>query len=135
MMLPKVGDTSSITKTISPADIQEFAILVGDVNPVHLDEAVAGKTRFGRCVAHGMWGAALISAVLGTKLPGPGTIYLSQTMSFQAPIYPGDAVTARVTVTKVRKDKRIITLETVCENQNGKLLLEGEAVVLLENVG
>lgn len=131
-MLPKVGDTASISKKISPADIQDFAMLVGDVNPVHLDEAFAGKTRFGRCVAHGMWGAALISAVLGTKLPGPGTIYLSQTLNFQAPIYPGDTVTARVTVTNVRKDKPILTLETTCENQTGKLLLKGEAVILLE---
>lgn len=131
-MLPKVGDTASISKKISPADIQDFAMLVGDVNPVHLDEAFAGKTRFGRCVAHGMWGAALISAVLGTKLPGPGTIYLSQTLNFQAPIYPGDTVTARVTVTNVRKDKPILTLETTCENQSGKLLLKGEAVILLE---
>jgi acyl dehydratase len=79
-----------------------------------------------------MWGAALISAVLGTKLPGPGTIYLSQTLNFQAPIYPGDTVTARVTVTNVRKDKPILTLETTCENQSGKLLLKGEAVILLE---
>jgi len=134
-MLPKVGDTSSITKKISAADIQDFAMLVGDVNPVHMDEAFAGKTRFGRCIAHGMWGAALISAVLGTKLPGPGTVYLSQTLSFQAPIYPGDTVTARVTVTKVREDKQILTLETVCENQTGKTILKGEAVVLLEKVG
>jgi acyl dehydratase len=133
-MLPRVGDTSSITKRISPADIQDFAMLVGDVNPVHMDEAFARQTRFGRCIGHGMWGAALISAVLGTKLPGPGTIYLSQTLSFHAPIYPGDTVTARVTVTKVREDKQILTLETVCENQTGKLLLRGEAVVLLEKV-
>ncbi len=134
-MLPKVGDTSSFTKSISGADIQEFAALVGDANPVHLDENFASKTRFGRCIAHGMWGAALISTVLGTRLPGPGTIYLSQTMSFQAPIFPGDVVTARVTVTKVRKDKRIVTLDTICENQDGKLLLKGEAVVLAEDVG
>lgn len=134
-MLPKVGDTASLSKRISPADIQEFAVLVGDVNPVHLDEAVAGKTRFGRCIAHGMWGAALISAVLGTKLPGPGTIYLGQTLNFQAPIYPGDTVTARATVIKVRQEKRILTLETVCENQDGKVLVSGEAVVLVEHIG
>jgi phosphate acetyltransferase len=133
-MLPKVGDTSEISKKISRSDIQQFATLVGDMNPVHLDEAVAGKTRFGRCIAHGMWGGALISAVLGTRLPGPGTIYLSQTMSFQAPVYPGDVVTARVTVTKVREDKGIVTLDTVCENQEGKLILRGEAVVLVENL-
>jgi acyl dehydratase len=133
-MLPKVGDTSSLTRVISAEDIRQFGELVGDTNPVHTDEAFARKTRFGRCIAHGMWGGALISAILGTRLPGPGTIYLSQTLSFQAPIFPGDTVTARVTVTRVREDKGIVTLETVCENQDGKLLLTGEAVALAEQV-
>lgn len=133
-MLPKVGDTSSLTRTITAEDIRQFSELVGDTNPVHTDEAFAQKTRFGRCIAHGMWGASLISAILGTKLPGPGTIYLSQSLSFQAPIFPGDTVTARVTVVKVREDKRIVTLETICENQAGNLLLKGEAVVLAEQV-
>jgi acyl dehydratase len=133
-MIPKIGDTSSLTRTISAEDIRQFGNLVGDTNPVHIDEAFAGKTRFGRCIAHGMWGAALISAILGTQLPGPGTIYLSQSLSFQGPIFPGDTVTARVTVTRVREDKRIVTLDTVCEDQHGKLLLKGEAVVLAEEV-
>jgi 3-hydroxybutyryl-CoA dehydratase len=130
-----VGDSASITKTITDDDIRRFADLVGDVNPVHLDDEIAKKTRFGRRVAHGMWGASLISAVLGTRLPGPGTVYLSQTMKFQAPIFLGDTVTAKVAVTKVRDDKPIVTLETVCENQEGKTLLQGEAVVLVEEIG
>lgn len=134
-MLPKVGDSSSLTRTITAEDVLRFAELVGDHNPVHVDEEFARKTRFGRCIAHGMWGASLISSILGTQLPGPGTIYLSQTMSFQAPIFPGDTVIARVTVLRVREDKRIITLETTCENEDGKLLLKGEAVVLYEDAG
>lgn len=134
-MLPQVGDAASLTRTISLVDIDQFAKLTGDENPVHVDEAFATKTRFGGRIAHGMWGASLISAVLGTKLPGPGTIYLNQTLTFNGPVRPGDTITARVTVTKVREEKRILTLETVCENQNGERILEGEAVVLHEEVG
>lgn len=134
-MLPKVGDTASMTKSIAPEEIRQFADLSADMNPVHVDEEAAKKTRFGRCIAHGMWGAALISAVLGTRLPGPGTIYLSQSLQFKAPVYPGDAITAKVTVTKVREDKSIVTLETVCENQDGKTVVQGEAVVLVEPIG
>ena len=127
-----VGDTASITRTITDADIRAFAELSGDRNPVHLDEAFANKTRFGRRIAYGMLGASLISAVLGTKLPGEGSIYLSQTLQFLGPVYIDDTITARVTVTKVRDDKSIVTLETVCENQHGETLIRGEAVVLVE---
>ena len=133
-MIPKIGDTATITKTITQNDIHQFAELVGDTNPVHVDEEFAKKTRFGKQIAHGMWGASLISAVLGTKLPGPGTIYLSQTVKFSAPIFPGDTITARVEAIKVREEKAIVTFETVCENQDGKRILEGEAVVLVEQV-
>ena len=99
-----------------------------------MGEEFAKKTRFGKPIAHGMWGASLISAVLGTRLPGPGTIYLSQTVKFSAPIFPGDTITARVEVIKVREEKAIVTFETVCENQDGKRILDGEAVVLVEQV-
>ncbi len=133
-MLPSVGDTATITKTITQDDIHQFAELVGDLNPVHVDEEFAKKTRFGKQIAHGMWGASLISAVLGTKLPGPGTIYLSQTIKFSAPIFPGDTIAARVKVIKVREEKALVTFETVCENQDRKRILEGEAVVLVEQV-
>lgn len=127
----KVGDTDSITKTITDDDIRAYADLTGDDNPVHLDDEFAKTTRFGRRIAHGMLSAGLISAVLANKLPGTGTVYLSQSLSFVAPVYPGDTVTARVTVTKVREDKPIVTLETVCTNQRDEPVLRGEAVVLV----
>jgi len=128
----KVGDTASLSKEITDADIRAFAELSGDFNPLHLDDEFARTTRFGRRIAHGMLGASLISTVLGTKLPGQGAIYLSQTLRFLAPIFPGDAVTAKVTVTKIKEGKPILTLETVCENQRGETLIRGEAVVLVE---
>jgi 3-hydroxybutyryl-CoA dehydratase len=130
-MALKIGDTASMTKTITDDDIRAFADLTGDHNPVHLDDEFAATTRFGRRIAHGMLSAGLISAVLANKLPGTGTVYLSQTLSFVAPVYPGDTVTASVTVMKVREDKPIVTLETVCTNQRDEPVLRGEAVVLI----
>jgi 3-hydroxybutyryl-CoA dehydratase len=127
----KVGDTASLTKTITDADIRAFAELSGDRNPIHLDDEYAATTRFGRRIAHGMLAASLISTVLGTELPGTGTVYLSQNSRFVAPVYPGDTVTARVTVKYIRDDKPIVTLETICENQRGEVLIKGEAVVLV----
>jgi 3-hydroxybutyryl-CoA dehydratase len=128
----KVGDTASVSKTITDADIRTFADLVGDHNSVHLDDEFSKKTRFGRRIAHGMLSASLISTCIGAKLPGNGAIYLSQTFRFVAPVYPGDTVTAKVTITKVRDDKPIVTLETVCFNQNEEAVVKGEAVVLVE---
>lgn len=128
----KVGDSATITKTITDADIQTFADLIGDHNSVHIDDEFAAQTRFGRRIAHGMLGGALISAVLGEKLPGRGTVYLSQSFKFIAPVYPDDTITARVTVTKLREDKNILTLETVCEKQTGETVITGEAVVLVD---
>jgi 3-hydroxybutyryl-CoA dehydratase len=130
-MTLQVGDTASMTKTITDEDIRAFAGLTGDHNPVHLDDEFAGTTRLGRRVAHGMLVASLISSVLANDLPGVGTVYLGQTLSFIAPVYPGDTVTARVTVTKVREDKPIVTLETVCTNQSDETVIRGEAVVLI----
>ena len=131
----KPGDTAEITRTVTDDDIRKFADLIGDDNSVHLDDEYARQTRFGRRIAHGMLGASLVSAVLGTRLPGPGTIYLSQTFKFTAPVYPGDEVTARATVKAVKEGKPIVTLETVCTNQRGETVLTGEAVVLVEQVG
>jgi 3-hydroxybutyryl-CoA dehydratase len=128
----KVGATASRSRKITDADIHGFAALTGDHNPVHLDDAFAATTRFGKCVAHGMLTASLISAVLGNDLPGTGSIFLSQTLRFLRPVYSGDTVTARVTVTKIRDDKPIVTLETICENQDGETLIKGEAVILVE---
>lgn len=127
----QVGDTASLSKKITDDDIRAFAAVTTDHNPVHLDDDFARETKFGRRIAHGMLGASLISAVLANQLPGKGTVYLSQTLQFLAPVYPEDTVTARVTVTKVRADKPIVTLETVCFNQQDEALIKGEAVVLL----
>jgi len=133
-MIPKEGDTAKLIKTVTQSDIEQFAELVGDRNPMHVNPDFAKKTRFGRPIAHGMWGLSLVSAVLGTKLPGPGTIYLSQTVQFKAPVFAGDTLTAKVKVLEVRQDKPIVKLETTCENQKGELILMGESVVLVEDV-
>jgi acyl dehydratase len=124
------GDQASRTTTITDEMIQSFAVLTADTNPVHLDDAYAATTRFGRRIAHGMIAAGLISAALANDLPGPGTVYLSQTLQFKAPVFPGDTITTTVEVKTVRPDKPIVTLGTVCKNQNGVVVLEGEAVVL-----
>jgi 3-hydroxybutyryl-CoA dehydratase len=125
------GDTASRTATITDEMIHAFADLTGDMNPVHLDDAYAAGTRFGHRIAHGMIAAGLISAALANDLPGPGTVYLSQTLQFKAPLYPGDTVTTTVEVKSVRPDKPIVTLRTFCQNQDNKIVLEGEAVVLV----
>lgn len=127
----KVGDSAELSKTIAEEDVRAFAELTGDRNPVHLDEEYAAATRFGRRIAHGMLGASLISAVLANELPGRGTVYLSQTLRFTAPVFLGDTVTARVVVKGVREDKPVVTLETFCTNGRGERVVEGEAVVLV----
>ena len=97
----KVGDTASLERAVTENDIELFALVSGDVNPAHLDAEFAAKDIFGKPVAHGMWTASLISAVLGTTLPGPGCIYLGQTIAFTKPVFPGDTVTATVTVLEI----------------------------------
>ncbi len=131
-MAYKVGDTATFSKTITDDEIRRFADLVGDHNSVHLNDEFAQRTRFGRRIAHGMLSASLISTCIGTQLPGNGAIYLSQTFKFVAPVYPGDTVTARVTITKIRDDKPIVTLETICFNQNQEPVVKGEAVVMVD---
>ena len=130
----EVGATASVKKLVTQMDIVAFAQLSGDVNPVHLYDTFAEKTRFGGRIAHGMLSAGLISAVLGTKLPGPGAVYLSQSLKFRAPVVIGDEVTATATVIDQKEGKPIYTLETVCTNQDGVKVLEGEAVILFEPV-
>lgn len=127
----KLGDKASRTQMITDEMIRSFASLTGDTNPVHLDDDYAAGTRFGRRIAHGMIAAGLISATLANDLPGPGTIYLSQTLEFKRPVYPGDTITTIVEVKNVRPDKPIVTLGTVCTNQDNKIVLEGQAVVLI----
>lgn len=128
-----IGDSAEITKTIEQTDIQAFADLTGDHNPVHVDEEFAKTTRFGRRIAHGMLSASLISSVLANKLPGPGSVYLGQTLKFVAPVFPGDTITARVTVKEVRDDKPIAKLETTCLNQHHEIVIRGEATVLVQS--
>jgi len=125
-----VGDSACIERTLTGEDIQLFAILSGDLNPQHLDAEYAASTRFHGVIAHGMWGAALISAVLGTRLPGPGTVYLGQTLKFQAPVRVGDTLSIRVTVTTRDEAKKLLTLACTCTNQHGTAVIEGEATVL-----
>ncbi len=127
----RVGDRASLTKTFSEQDVVAFSQISGDRNPLHLDEDFARRTRFGHRVAHGMLTAGLISAVLGTQLPGVGCIYISQTLKFRSPVYIGDKITAIVEVTAVSDDKSIVTLLTTCKNQADRIVLEGEAVMLV----
>lgn len=124
-----VGDTARISKTITEADILMYAAVSLDTNPVHLDAVAAEKSLFGERIAHGMLTAGLISACLGTRLPGPGTIYLGQTLEFSAPVRIGDTITAQVEVVEVGKKGRV-RLATRCTNVTGETVLSGEATVL-----
>jgi len=126
----EIGMSAEYIRNVTQQDIQDFANLSGDDNPVHLDEEFASQTRFEGCIAHGMLSAAFISTVIGTKLPGTGAIYLGQQLKFIAPVRPGDTVTTTVTVTDVNTEKRRITLETIC-SVNDEPVLEGEALVLV----
>ena len=127
--LPTVGTRAKRERTITDADIVRFAEVSGDHNPVHLDEEYAARSPFGRRIAHGFLTGSMISALIGMDLPGPGSIYLGQTMKFLAPVYIGDTVTVSVEVIGVREEKRILTLRTDATNQDGVLVLTGEAVV------
>jgi len=124
------GDTASIVRLVGHDDIDLFAAVSGDQNPAHLDAAFPKTGLFGHVVARGMWTAALISAVLGTRLPGPGTIYLGQELQFLKPVAPGDTITATVTVKEKRPRKRIVLLDTVCTNRGGDVVLKGMATVI-----
>ena len=125
----EVGRSASATRTVAEADLVAFAEVSGDHNPVHLDEAFAQTTPFKGRIAHGMLSAAWISALLAGELPGPGAIYLSQTLSFKRPVRIGDAVTTTLTVAAIDRDKGRVTLATVC-TVNGKTVVDGEAVVM-----
>lgn len=125
----QVGMAAELTKTYDEWDIYTFAALTGDLNPAHVDQAFAQRTIFQERIAHGMLTASLISAVLGMKLPGPGSIYLSQDLRFLRPVRVGDTVTARVEVIELARDKNLATLSTTCSNQRGEVVLEGTALV------
>ena len=123
------GDSAELVRTLRKEDIELFAVLSGDVNPAHVDDEFARTDAFHKVIAHGMWGGALISAVLGTELPGPGTIYLDQTLHFHKPVGIGDTITVRVTVREKRPENRVV-LDCRCLNQAGETVVEGEALVL-----
>lgn len=125
----KVGDKASVSRVFTDQDVLEFSKLSLDTNPIHLDEEYASKSLFGQKIVHGMLAASLFSGLLGTKVPGEGSIYLGQALSFMAPVFIGDELTATVEIIKIREDKPIVTLKTVCVNSKGKVVIEGEAVV------
>jgi len=125
----KVGDEASLTRTITEAHVVNYAGLTGDWNPVHSDAEHAAQSMFGERIAHGMLVAGLISAVLGTQLPGPNSLYLGQDLKFVAPVRIGDTVKVVVTVTDKRDEKRIIKLRTTAYNQRGEMVIDGSAVV------
>jgi 3-hydroxybutyryl-CoA dehydratase len=127
----KIGDKFSTSKQITDAVVRAFAELSGDYNPIHLDEEFAKNTRFGKRIAHGMISGALISAVLGYELKDRKIVYLSQTLKFTAPVFIDDTVTATATVTNIREDKNIVTVETICTNQNGETVVKGEAAIMV----
>lgn len=127
----KIGDKFTTTKQITDKVVRDFAELSGDFNPIHIDEEFAKTTRFGKRIAHGMISGALISAVLGYELRDLSVIYLSQTMKFTAPVFIDDTVTATATVTAIREDKPIVTVETICTNQDGKTVVKGEASIMV----
>jgi len=123
------GETASLSKTFTDADVRAFADVSTDTNPVHLDADYAATTQFGARIVHGMLTASLISALLGNHLPGPGTVYLGQSLRFRRPVKLGDTVTASVTVKSVDRDKNRIELDCVC-SVGGKPVLQGDALVM-----
>ena len=129
-----VGQTAEFSKTVTEADVVLFAGITGDLNPVHVDEVAARAGRFGGRIAHGMLSASFISTVLASRLPGPGTVYLSQTLRFTAPVRIGDTVTARVEVAELLPRGRV-RLTTTVSNQHGEAVVAGEAVVLAPGPG
>ena len=126
----KVGMSAMFGKTITEADIMAFAGVSGDTNPIHLHDGFARTTRFGQRIAHGMLSGSFISTVIGTKLPGPGAIYVSQTMNFMAPVLIGETITATATISAIDEKRRRVTLKTQCLNGD-KVVIDGEATILV----
>jgi 3-hydroxybutyryl-CoA dehydratase len=123
----RLGQKARFTKTVSEADVYLFAGLTGDMNPMHVNKEYAEKTRFGERIAHGLFTAGLISTAIGMYLPGPGTIYMGQTLRFLLPVKFGDTITAEVEITEIITEKNRVVLRTLCKNQKGEVVLEGEA--------
>jgi 3-hydroxybutyryl-CoA dehydratase len=129
-----VGQSSSLRRTVTAVDVDAFARLTGDTNPLHLDDAFASGTRFGRRIAHGMLAASYVATLLGTKFPGPGTIYLGQTLTFSRPVFLDDTLEVSAVVTGYRAQRGIVTLKTTVCNDRGETVLSGEAVCLVADV-
>lgn len=128
----RVGDKASRCKTVLEQDVRLFAEVSGDFNPLHLDEEYASSTCFKQRIAHGMLVGGILSAVLANDLPGPGTIYLSQTINFKAPVFLGDSIVAEVEVIEKMQHTKRLRLKTVCIKQGGRVVVEGEAVVQMD---
>jgi len=126
----KIGDSAELARTLRHQDIELFAVMSGDVNPTNVDEEYAKTDIFQEVIAHGMWGGALISALLGTELPGPGTIYVNQTLNFQRPVGIGDSITVKVRVIEKKAEKNQIVLDCLCLNQDGDIIINGKAEVI-----
>ena len=126
----KAGDSATLTRTLKPEDIQLFAVMSGDVNPAHVDPEYAHSGMFHEVIAHGMWGGALISTVLGTEFPGPGTIYISQTLRFSRPVKVGDTITIKITCKQKFDHNKHIVFDCLCTNQDDLKVIAGEAEVL-----
>ena len=126
--------TETLEKTVASSDVIGFAQLTGDRNPIHLSEHFAARTSFGKRIAHGLYTASLISAVLGTRLPGPGAIYISQTLNFRAPVKIGDTVTTTCTITEIIAEKRRAILSTICK-VGDTVVIEGEALIMVPSRG
>jgi 3-hydroxybutyryl-CoA dehydratase len=129
-----IGMSASLSRTITREDIARFADVTGDRNPIHIDEEFArefciGEKPIGRNIAHGMLGAGMLSAVLGTRLPGPGGVYMGQTLSFKKPVFIGDTITAKVEIIDLRREKHHIRASTVCVNQDEAVVIDGEALL------
>lgn len=124
-----VGQTAELTHQYSENDVNMFADISGDHNPIHLDAEYAKESIFGKKIVFGFLSGSLISAVLGNVLPGEGSIYMNQTLSFLRPVYIGDTITAKVVITEINEEKKRISLDTVCTNQNGKTVIEGSALM------
>jgi acyl dehydratase len=125
----KVGDSAELSRVLTKHDIQLFAVMSGDVNPAHLDEEYAKSAMFHEIIAHGMWGGSLISTVIGTQLPGPGTIYLEQSLKFTKPLGIGDTVNITVTVKEKQPNHRVV-LDCLCSDQDGDAVISGQALVI-----
>ena len=126
----RVGDQACIQKTMTEADVILFAGVSTDQNPAHINDEYAKDTMFKKRIVHGAMTSSLVSAVLGMKLPGAGTIYMSQTSKFMAPVFIGDTITAIVEAKELNKEKNRIVFRTYCQNQEGKIVMDGEALVM-----